>query len=206
MKSILKDPTTFFVNEEYRYDLEAETNHFAPWSDVSSGWGSSFCRAPPWFPNARSTTTLGGISAAKRWPSHSSSCLELVIWCVCWEEDRRTPIVEESWMCFRKSERREIEHFSEKNKQWKRKERLRKTLGCEKGPWWWEMARLAGKNGGRGSSREGGHRRRWWGYGRSLETSMLETSMHAYHIFFSYMQKVLYVLHWEVQKPIFPLI
>ena len=39
---MLKDPTTFVANEEYRYDREAETNHFVSRSDVSSGQGSTF--------------------------------------------------------------------------------------------------------------------------------------------------------------------
>ena len=62
-------------------------------------------------------------------------------------------------MCFREKEKRESILMRETSRE-REKDRLRETSACEKGPWWWEIARIAGKNGGWGSSREGGRRRR----------------------------------------------
>ena len=46
-------------------------------------------------------------------------------------------------MCFRERERENI-LVRETNRE-REKERLRETSACEKGPWWWEIARPAGK-------------------------------------------------------------
>ena len=58
------------------------------------------------------------------------------------------------------------------------KERLRETLACEKGLWWWEVACLAGKNGGQGSLRKGERR------GNYVILEKSGNFIHAYHVFF----------------------